>query len=86
MPGNGADRDGTANLQTGVAIVKLCEHLQLIVTAEGIENAEQLELLLDHFPVYLQGYFISKPLPFGDLEAALQTIEVNAGMACSIGM
>jgi EAL domain-containing protein (putative c-di-GMP-specific phosphodiesterase class I) len=57
-----------------LTIVSLCEHLQLQVTAEGIENAEQLQWLLDHHSVYLQGYFISRPLQFGDLEAALQTI------------
>jgi diguanylate cyclase (GGDEF)-like protein len=57
-----------------LTIVSLCEHLHLQVTAEGIENAEQLEWLLGHDSVYLQGYFISRPLPFGDLEAALQTI------------
>jgi len=57
-----------------LTIVSLCEHLHLQVTAEGIENAEQLQWLLDHESVYLQGYFISRPLPFGDLEAALRTI------------
>ena len=57
-----------------LTIVNLCEHLKLQVTAEGIENAEQLDWLLDHRSVYLQGYFISRPLQFADLEAALQTI------------
>jgi diguanylate cyclase (GGDEF)-like protein len=56
------------------ATVTLCEHLQLEVTAEGIENAEQLAWLLNHDSVYLQGYLISRPLRFEAVEAALATI------------
>jgi diguanylate cyclase (GGDEF)-like protein len=56
------------------ATVTLCEHLELEVTAEGIETVEQLAWLLDHDSVYLQGYLISRPLRFQDIEAALQTI------------
>jgi diguanylate cyclase (GGDEF)-like protein len=54
--------------------VTLCEHLELEVTAEGIETAEQLAWLLGHNSVYLQGYLISRPLRFPDIAAALQTI------------
>ena len=54
--------------------VALCEQLQLEVTAEGIENIEQLAWLLDHASVYLQGYLISRPLRFEAVEAALATI------------
>ena len=56
------------------ATVTLCEHLELEVTAEGIETVEQLAWLLDHDSVYLQGYLISYPLRFSDVETALQTI------------
>jgi diguanylate cyclase (GGDEF)-like protein len=54
--------------------VTLCEHLELEVTAEGIETTEQLAWLLEHDSVYLQGYLISRPLRFPDVAAALQTI------------
>ena len=54
--------------------VTLCEHLELEVTAEGIETSEQLAWLLDHDSVYLQGYLISRPLRFDDIEAALKRI------------
>jgi len=54
--------------------VTLCEQLQLEVTAEGIENIEQLAWLLNHDSVYLQGYLISRPLRFEAVEAALATI------------
>jgi diguanylate cyclase (GGDEF)-like protein len=57
-----------------LATVTLCEHLELEVTAEGIETAEQLAWLLDHDSVYLQGYLISRPLRFEDIEAALKRI------------
>ena len=56
------------------ATVNLCEHLELEVTAEGIETEEQLAWLLSHDSVYLQGYLISRPLRFPDIAAALQTI------------
>jgi diguanylate cyclase (GGDEF)-like protein len=45
------------------AIVGLCHSLGLEVTAEGIECPEQLALLADQSPMYLQGYLIARPLP-----------------------
>ncbi len=44
------------------AIVGLCASLGLEVTAEGVERAEQLALLLDMPSVCLQGYLICSPL------------------------
>src|ERR1700719_4571156 len=43
------------------AIVGLCHGLGLEVTAEGIECPEQLALLMDLSPMYLQGYLLSRP-------------------------
>jgi diguanylate cyclase (GGDEF)-like protein len=43
------------------AIVGLCHGLSLEVTAEGIECPEQLALLMDLSPMYLQGYLLSRP-------------------------
>jgi diguanylate cyclase (GGDEF)-like protein len=67
----GADERSVAIARTTVT---LCEHLQLEVTAEGIENPEQLAWLLNHDSVYLQGYLISRPLRFEAVEGALATI------------
>jgi diguanylate cyclase (GGDEF)-like protein len=54
------------------AIIGLCHSLGLEVTAEGIECAEQLELLLDQSPLYLQGYLLARPV---DSTHLLSTIE-----------
>jgi diguanylate cyclase (GGDEF)-like protein len=57
-----------------LATVTLCEKLELEVTAEGIETSQQLAWLLEHDSVYLQGYLISRPLRFANVEPALRTI------------
>jgi EAL domain-containing protein (putative c-di-GMP-specific phosphodiesterase class I) len=44
------------------AIVGLCGNLGLEVTAEGVERAEQLALLLGYPKVCLQGYLICAPV------------------------
>jgi diguanylate cyclase (GGDEF)-like protein len=67
----GADERSVAIARTTVT---LCEHLQLEVTAEGIEDIGQLAWLLNHDTVYLQGYLISRPLRFEAVESALATI------------
>ncbi len=41
------------------------------VIAEGIENATQMQILLDHHVDYFQGYLFSKPLSGTDLESNL---------------
>jgi EAL domain-containing protein (putative c-di-GMP-specific phosphodiesterase class I) len=43
------------------AIVGLCHSLGLEVTAEGIECPEQLAMLADQAPMYLQGYLLARP-------------------------
>ena len=54
------------------AIIGLCHSLKLEVTAEGIECADQLALLLDQSPLYLQGYLLARPASATSL---LSTIE-----------
>jgi EAL domain-containing protein (putative c-di-GMP-specific phosphodiesterase class I) len=49
------------------AIVAMSKSLQLNVVAEGVESAEQLEILAELGCDYTQGYYFSKPLA---LEAA----------------
>jgi diguanylate cyclase (GGDEF)-like protein len=45
------------------ALVGLCHDLGLEVTAEGIECIEQLALLSDLSPIYLQGFLLARPVP-----------------------
>jgi EAL domain-containing protein (putative c-di-GMP-specific phosphodiesterase class I) len=44
------------------AIVGLCHDIGLEVTAEGIESPEQLALLTELTPIYLQGYLLARPV------------------------
>ena len=43
------------------AIIGLCHDLGLEVTAEGVECPEQLALLAELTPIYLQGYLLARP-------------------------
>lgn len=45
------------------ALVGLCHDIGLEVTAEGVECFEQLTLLSDLSPVYLQGFLLARPVP-----------------------
>jgi diguanylate cyclase (GGDEF)-like protein len=45
------------------ALVGLCHDIGLEVTAEGIEFPEQLALLADLSPIYLQGFLLARPVP-----------------------
>lgn len=62
------DRSLIASIHTGVrplaiarAIIGLCHSLNLKVTAEGIETAEQLHELMQLAPITLQGYLLARP-------------------------
>jgi diguanylate cyclase (GGDEF)-like protein len=63
------------------AIVGLCDNLGLEVTAEGVERAEQLALLLAYPSICLQGYLICAPVSaevvprtVGDMPQQLQSL------------
>ena len=45
------------------SLVGLCHDIGLEVTAEGIECLEQLALLSDLAPIYLQGFLLARPVP-----------------------
>jgi diguanylate cyclase (GGDEF)-like protein/PAS domain S-box-containing protein len=51
------------NIAITRAIINLAENLNLRVVAEGVETAEQLAFLEFHNCDFIQGYFISHPLP-----------------------
>lgn len=57
-------------------IIDMGHHLKINVTAEGIENEEQLQSLRKHNCHFGQGYFFSKPLPPEEIETLLNIVEV----------
>ena len=50
------------------AVVSMAGSLLLDVVAEGVETIEQLDVLRDMGCDYIQGYYISKPLPPDEFE------------------
>lgn len=60
------------------AIVDLCNGLDLHVTAEGIERAEQLERFLGCKNLTLQGYLLSRPVPTDQVFTAMASAAQRA--------
>jgi EAL domain-containing protein (putative c-di-GMP-specific phosphodiesterase class I) len=54
------------------AIIDIAHSLEISVTAEGIETAEQLALLKTLACEYGQGYFFSKPMGHSAIEQLLE--------------
>ncbi|WP_434639677.1 cyclic di-GMP phosphodiesterase [Klebsiella sp. I138] len=52
------------------AVLTLSHRLKLMTVAEGVETPEQAEWLRKHGVDYLQGYWLSRPLPLETLIAA----------------
>jgi diguanylate cyclase (GGDEF)-like protein/PAS domain S-box-containing protein len=53
------------------AIIKMSQTMSLMVVAEGVESVEQMNILKEMKVDYIQGYYISKPLPLEALELLL---------------
>jgi diguanylate cyclase (GGDEF)-like protein len=62
------DEDSRSIVNT---VIELAENLNLRVVAEGIETAEQLEILKETGCHYGQGFFISRPVSGAQLEEIL---------------
>ena len=56
------------------AVAAMGSGLGIVTTAEGVETAEQLELLQREGCTEVQGYLLSQPLPAGDVVNLLRTI------------
>lgn len=57
-----------SRLVTGT-IIDLAKRLSLTICAEGIENHEQWEYLLEHGCDHVQGFLFSKPIPLSQFDA-----------------
>ena len=56
------------------SIIGLCHGLGLGITAEGVERAEQFDILVGYRAMTLQGYLLSLPVPAGDLVGLMPRI------------
>ena len=54
------------------AILQMAESFELETVAEGVETREQLEFLKAHGCNYAQGFLFARPMPFDQLQTALQ--------------
>jgi EAL domain-containing protein (putative c-di-GMP-specific phosphodiesterase class I) len=51
------------------AVLAMAESLGMDVTAEGVETREQAQALVAMGCAYLQGYYLSRPVPAADIPA-----------------
>lgn len=66
-----------SNLQDAAicqGIISMAHHLNLRVTAEGVETQGQRELLAESECDYLQGYLFAKPLSFSDFRVFISRV------------
>ncbi|MDO8413110.1 MAG: EAL domain-containing protein, partial [Gallionellaceae bacterium] len=66
------------NVAIVTAIVAMAQSLNLKVTAEGVETAEQLAFLRTLACDELQGYLFSRPLPLAELTKLLKNIPASS--------
>jgi len=59
--------DNQGNTRLTDAMINMAHSLGLKVIAEGVENKQQLKILQKLDCDYIQGYFVSKPVPYKDL-------------------
>ena len=53
-------------------IVDLTKQLNMMSLTEGVETAEQVQILRDNYCLYAQGYYYDKPLPLDEFEKRLE--------------
>jgi diguanylate cyclase (GGDEF)-like protein/PAS domain S-box-containing protein len=66
-------KPGSTDLALSEAIIVVAHKLGMKVIAEGIETAEQRDLLIAAGCDFGQGYLFSKPVPSGEFEKILQS-------------
>jgi diguanylate cyclase (GGDEF)-like protein/PAS domain S-box-containing protein len=72
-----AHDEATTSIVRG--IIDMSHELGIKVTAEGVEDKEQLDILLKANCDYVQGFFLSKPLPVGSVSSAFCLIGQTEG-------
>jgi EAL domain-containing protein (putative c-di-GMP-specific phosphodiesterase class I) len=50
------------------SVLTLARHLDMVVTAEGVETKQQFELLVAAGVHQVQGYFFARPCPVSELD------------------
>ncbi|SNB58768.1 diguanylate cyclase (GGDEF) domain-containing protein [Marinobacter sp. es.042] len=68
------------------AVINLAHNLGIQVVAEGVETEEQLSFLKNQRCNFAQGYLISRPIPVDDLEKALASGVLVAGITADSGL
>ena len=74
----GAEPQDTAIV---AAVIALANKLGLSIVAEGVENREQLAVLLDLHCPYLQGYLFSRPRPIDEAADLVEGPAVSMAIA-----
>ena len=64
--------DDPDDLAIANAVISMGHSLRLGVIAEGVEHAEQLEILMNEGCDEVQGYYFSAPLPAGEFAELLR--------------
>jgi EAL domain-containing protein (putative c-di-GMP-specific phosphodiesterase class I) len=64
-------------------LVRLAHALGLVVVAEGVESAEQRDILLKLRCDELQGFFFAKPMPADALLAGASLERPESAVVCS---
>ncbi|HKR91971.1 EAL domain-containing protein, partial [Novosphingobium sp.] len=59
--------DGNEDYLLVQSIIEMAHSLDRVVVAEGVETATVLEMLKDLRCDVIQGYYLSRPVPFRDL-------------------
>ena len=55
------------------AIIAMANGLEMDVVAEGVENKDQLDLLMKRGCQHFQGYYFSKPQPAAKIQSWLKS-------------
>ena len=75
----GVDPDNAALCE---AIISMAHSLGLSVVGEGVENEEQFEFLRSRGAEIVQGYYVSKPMQYGEFK---QFVTVSDWLASTMG-
>lgn len=62
-------------------VIMLAKALNLKIVAEGVENKQQLDFLVDKGCDYIQGYYYSKPLPSNEFTELLKQEKLSSSIS-----